>query len=246
MNFPPKTQIFSISICCFFSFFFSSCSGLKVWPVNVDYESIMFPELNKTMVVELGDTLVDQGTSNTRAKITTFNDVEFVWGGLWKISLGKGSYLAKFENNEFIYFYPLQAKVDMKGTVIDDGEDRKDAIGFAKSKKNQNLLPFVHTMNFDTIPYPKGIKQPAYKVSKLVERHSASFRQQLIYNGRVDDNLRLIYREFSGDMARGDFKQEMQYDLGKSKTIGFKGVRMEVVEASNTQMKYRVLAHFRG
>ena len=71
-----------------------------------------------------------------------------------------------------------------------------------------------------------------------------SFEQQLIYNGRVDNNLRFVYREFSNDMARSAFTQEVQYDLEESNIIGFKSVRLEVIEATNSKIKYRVLMPF--
>jgi hypothetical protein len=43
---------------------------------------------------------------------------------------------------------------------------------------------------------------------------------------------------------RAPFSQEIQYDLADGNIIGFKGVRIEVIEAANTQIKYRVLASF--
>ena len=71
-----------------------------------------------------------------------------------------------------------------------------------------------------------------------------AFEQQLIYNGRVGDSLRFVYREFSNDMARSAFTQEAQYDLNESNIIGFKDVRIEVIEATNSSITYKVLNHF--
>ena len=67
---------------------------------------------------------------------------------------------------------------------------------------------------------------------------------QIIFNGRVGGNLKFIYREFSDNQARAPFTQEMQYDLTKSNIIGFKGARLDVAKASNTQIEYKVLSHF--
>ena len=46
------------------------------------------------------------------------------------------------------------------------------------------------------------------------------------------------------EAARPAFNQDVQYDLSEGKTIGFKGARVEIVEATNTNIRYRVLAHF--
>jgi len=70
------------------------------------------------------------------------------------------------------------------------------------------------------------------------------FEQQLIYNGRVNNSLRFVYREFNNDMARSAFTQEVQYDLKESKIIGFKNVRIEVIEATNSSITYKVLKAF--
>ena len=45
-------------------------------------------------------------------------------------------------------------------------------------------------------------------------------------------------------MARSAFTQEVQYDLKESKIIGFKNVRIEVIEATNSSITYKVLKAF--
>ncbi|MDN4592141.1 hypothetical protein DBA29_27040 [Xenophilus aerolatus] len=66
----------------------------------------------------------------------------------------------------------------------------------------------------------------------------------MIYGGRVGDQIKLTYREFAGELARTAFSQDVQYDLTTDKTIGFKGVRIEVISATNTKLEYRVLKSF--
>jgi len=87
---------------------------------------------------------------------------------------------------------------------------------------------------------------PKYTVGKMADIRRPNFRQQLIYGGRSGDQIKVTYREFSGDFARPAFAQDVQYDLGADKLIGFKGVRIEIVEATNTKLTYRVLKSFPG
>ena len=70
------------------------------------------------------------------------------------------------------------------------------------------------------------------------------FKQEFIYNGRVGNALKFIYREYVDDVARPAFTQDLQYDLAESKIIGFRGLRIEVVSATNTNIEYKVLSHF--
>lgn len=78
----------------------------------------------------------------------------------------------------------------------------------------------------------------------MTDIDTPGFRQELIYNGRSGDTVKFLYREFSGDYARPPFSQEVQYDLKDGSMIGFKSVRIEVLEASNTRLSYRVLSSF--
>ena len=85
---------------------------------------------------------------------------------------------------------------------------------------------------------------PRYKVGKIIDRKQPNFRQELIYGGRVGNQIKVTYREFSGDFVRSAFAQEAQYDLSTEQTIGFKGVRIQVLEATNTRLRYKVLKSF--
>lgn len=70
------------------------------------------------------------------------------------------------------------------------------------------------------------------------------YKQEFIYNGKVDSHLKFIYREYVNDMARPAFNQELQYDLNESNIVGFKGLRLEVVKATNTSITYKILNSF--
>lgn len=70
------------------------------------------------------------------------------------------------------------------------------------------------------------------------------FKQEFVFNGKVDNNLKFIYREYSENMARPAFTQELQYDLKESNIIGFKGVRLEILKATNTVIEYKILSSF--
>ena len=56
--------------------------------------------------------------------------------------------------------------------------------------------------------------------------------------------MKFVYREFSGDLARPAFTQEIQYDFDQSNTIGFKGLQLEVIEATNTKIVFKVINNF--
>lgn len=79
-----------------------------------------------------------------------------------------------------------------------------------------------------------------------VDTYSPSHVQELIYNGRVGDELKFIYREFSNDLIRPAFTQEVQYDLSSSDVIGFKELRIKILNATNTEITYIVEKSFQS
>lgn len=79
------------------------------------------------------------------------------------------------------------------------------------------------------------------EVRDLVVTTEPAFRRELVYAGRSGSTVSLMYREFAADMARPAFTQALQYDLSASPVIGFRSARFEVLSATNTGIRYRVL-----
>ena len=71
-----------------------------------------------------------------------------------------------------------------------------------------------------------------------------SFQQTLLYNGKIGNKITLAYREFSSGLARSAYNNNVDYDLSESTIVGYKGARLEVVKATNTELTYRVLSSF--
>ena len=71
-----------------------------------------------------------------------------------------------------------------------------------------------------------------------------SFQRTLIYSGRIGDKINIGYREFSNDYARPAFNNEVEYDLSESKSIGYKGAELEVIDATNRSITFKVIRNF--
>ena len=65
-----------------------------------------------------------------------------------------------------------------------------------------------------------------------------SYKQELLYNGKSKDNIKIQYREYKDDFARLAFYQDLMYDLTESKTVAFRNFTMEVIEATNSEISF--------
>lgn len=71
-----------------------------------------------------------------------------------------------------------------------------------------------------------------------------AFQQTLIYSGRIGGEIHIGYREFSGNVARPAFSNDVRYDMDVSMEIAYRGAIIEIIEATNTHITYRVVRNF--
>jgi len=71
---------------------------------------------------------------------------------------------------------------------------------------------------------------------------SESLYVQMLYSGVEGNTVRATYREFSNDAGDPQFTQELAYDLSISKIIAYRTIRIEVMEATNSELRYRVIS----
>lgn len=69
---------------------------------------------------------------------------------------------------------------------------------------------------------------------------NGSFKEVFLYNGKSQNTIKIQYREYKNDFARQAFYQDLTYDLSESKTIGFKGMTIDIIEATNSKIKFIV------
>lgn len=84
-----------------------------------------------------------------------------------------------------------------------------------------------------------------YERKTQISERGTSFQQTLIYSGRVGDKIKVGYREFSNNVARPAFNNDVEYDMSTSNIIGYKGAEIAIIKADNTSLTYKVLKTFR-
>lgn len=220
-----------------------SISACTTVPLNYApvTEQISRPSLNEEATAALGDQMLLQGTA-------TMTD---------------GVYLPQ-QNNIMGFvlspgFYPKTGEED--GQVFTSFQNQKSGgdLGYVSLQGGiigQAFLP--RSIRFERekqqtcviAPNGYGMNRPTcdtefpYQFTSRPVVSANDFQQTLIYSGRVGDRIRISYREFSGNMARSAFTNEAEYDLTKSSIIAYKGARIEVLDADNEKIRYRVLANF--
>jgi uncharacterized protein (UPF0333 family) len=68
-----------------------------------------------------------------------------------------------------------------------------------------------------------------------------TFVTTLTYSGKQGNVLKIYYREESNNFARPSFTQELTYDITSDPIITFRHTKIQVVEATNSEIKFKVL-----
>lgn len=82
-----------------------------------------------------------------------------------------------------------------------------------------------------------------YRAKRITVENPDSVRQIIIYAGATGDTLRLSYREFSNDLARPAFTEELIIPITKNfpQDVAVKQVEFRIHQIDGLGMKYEIL-----
>lgn len=218
----------------------SGCSSVpnNYAPVT---KQISEPPINDVHVATLGEQMLRQGTATITQGVylPQQNNIKgFILspGFYPKTGEDKGQVFTSFDtrNNGFEVGY-VTLEGGLFGQII-----LPRAIRFERDKQETCVMA----------PNLYGMVQPVcdteypYQFTERPFMSQNDFQQTLIYSGRVGNTIKISYREFSNNMARDAFTNDAEYDLSSSNIIAYKGARLEIIEADNEKIRYKVLSNF--
>ena len=110
-----------------------------------------------------------------------------------------------------------------------------------------NTGSFTHIGNGSTGALLELNKPSKYKIIPTPPTYNEdSFKYQVLYQGRIGNKIKISFREFKDDMARLAFTQDIEYELDKNgeTIVGFKGLRIKVIKATNINITYSVIQDY--
>ncbi len=191
------------------------------------------PLLNNVSTAYVGDSMVHQGKYVESDAIFMRSDT--VIGLLAVYTFTRGYYLKKGSDQESEFYLPEGGSES--GRVIES--PIADPFQVIRLDKKSGDLCGVTTFNLEACTDKHDYERKKYPIAS----HD-SFQQILIYSGRIGDKVNIGYREFSNNVARPAFSNDVEYDINDSNIIGYKGCQIEIIEANNQYIKYKVIKNF--
>ena len=214
----------------FFSLLLSACVAPQ-YNYQPKSTQISEPPIESVNVAYIGDILLRQGIYTEHDAIYVKNNTDISWA----YTIMPGFY-SKLGENEYSEFYvPSRGE---NGGIIDKAA-LADPWKCVKAYKNEKKLCIVTAFNAFSCN-----SDAVFERKKIAIAQSDSFQQTLIYNGNFENKLNIGYREFSNNLARPAYNNNVEYDLNQSNIIGYKGASIQIIEATNEFIKYRVIKNF--
>jgi hypothetical protein len=91
-------------------------------------------------------------------------------------------------------------------------------------------------------PWPRKYYNFLKKQDRLFVK--GSFKQEFVYISSLKDKIILMYREYQDDLKQPSYAQKLVFDLSQSPIIGFRGMHMEVLEATSSYIRFVVKTPF--
>lgn len=196
-------------------------------------------EINHSQSVTVGDSLisVDKGALETYYQPVLPNTV--IWGGRSLSSFDRGSrtdlrkwkrkYYYNGSDGDYILTSQAFFKQSVGIIVNDDGSVPNNPVMRIDKKGTEERYPISSSST------------QLFKKVTTWDDPDGVFRFELIYNGIEGTNVKLVYREYVGDLVRSSFFQNLTYDLDESNIITFKNIDLQIIEANNSIIKFTVL-----
>ncbi len=199
--------------------------AVKYSPAIPKTERIDSPAVGTVSKAQIGDHLLTKGVLVEREVLNLRQAVD---GFYYDIHIGQYPKLGYLDGEQF--FSPA-------GVVKNPIADPFQSLSVKDESPNQVCVV--------TIMAYRSCYDADFEIKSVTSAHEASFQQTLIYSGRVGNKINVGYREFSSNTARPAFNNDVEYDLSSSNRIGYKGAEIEVLEANNTGITYKVISTFK-
>ena len=233
-------------LCLSLSLFLNSCA-VQVKTVDLKRRVYEDVPLNTILKNEIGDRLITAGEEDYQDALRIIESPDFKFNSV-PYPYKKGEVLPlSGSTSEWLLYYNKKNIETSKSYYNGNNYTTNYFFGIAINKKNNSVIyPFVNSaMGSMGGLITKKVGGFRTEPDTFVDNNCSNcFKQEFIYNGKVGTNLKFVYREYINDMARPAFNQDLQYDLNESNVVGFKGLRLEIINATNTNIEYKILSSF--
>jgi len=239
-NIKEKGKILHLISIIFILLLISGCYSGAIYyhPNNLNMEKITNPEIGIISQVSLGEPLINSSYGRYSKGIKIINSISLKISTGEIILISNGLYELVYSNENECYYNPIEDEQikyrnsDFNCQIRISDINKIDLITEGPNLGYSALaIPITQTLNYE-------------KTDSIFISKEDSFQQTMIYSGKTNNIIKFSYREFTDDFIRNSFTTDVSYDLSESNIIGYKKFKAEIIEATNTNLKYKIISSF--
>ena len=201
----------------------------SVQPQNPKYVVGSFPDIGVRTTVAVGQVMVTKYDYLALATATLYEPVEgSFWAGRNPLTVGSVLNPAISSGQEVYCQPPARLGAPCLKDTNKDGR-----------------FDYAYTMNaYGLLVNGRDIPPAAYRLAD--QSIKDGFKYELLYEGVDNHVLRVLYREFTDNLARPAFSQDLTYTLDSDghARIRFRNVAVTIERADNSEIEYTVQSGF--
>ena len=205
---------------------------------------VELPKIGEIFTIEIGESLTSKFHKIETPAIEVLESYTFKTSNLGKelfVTIEAGKFVSHGKDDSGIFYKPLNGKTYISTKEKNKGTEMSGSGVYVSNGSSDVTEYYVLTKDGRPLNYEApNIKIKKYFSEKISEE---SFKKELVYTGVSKNIITVLYREYNEGVARPAFTQELKYDLGEGKVVGFKGARFEVIKATNTGLTYKATSH---
>ena len=212
------------------------CKYVHEQKFQTGVETLRLPKFNTVVTREVGSNLyekINQISHNTYDVFLneSIQEMHTIDAGTFAKKKGYIGVLSIDKNNNWKCSSTLSDVYPHKICLCDSNNDEKfDKVGA------------MINISYDDLDKPVSYTLKRTKPTN----NKDSFKYTALYQGKIANKIKISFREFTNNMARPAYTQNIEYELENDGTamVGFKGLRIKVLKATNMDITYKVIKDY--
>lgn len=194
------------------------------------------PSIGEVVSADIGDPVLRKGEHYPAPAISLSNPISKDAGLFVGYDIPAQQMVAVYEDENHTYYQATQ--MIQKELLVSNSPVRG---GICVSKKDRSIAKVYVAVGQCHL---KIEPDPVFSFTTVSVLPELGFVQELLYNGRVGNNVRFLYRDTSQNTEEPTNFEELEHNLDEGNDVVFRGARLEILSVSDKSVQYRVLQSF--
>jgi len=211
--------------------------------LEIPLTSVDAPRTGDIARAETGSVILEQGRYRVVEAISSDGDIEW-GGGLFGVQtvLPAGFLVARRHDERYTYYASLDGYLRVAGNK--PGETQIVAVPDMELRVENDKPPVLNETALPNGAVVRLLTKPTLKRTIANFYDAAGYRRVLVYKGRARERWLFEYQATNGARAEPDVTQQVEYDPKDGNIVAYNGARIEIIDANDTAVTYRVLSTF--